>query len=165
MNLAHLHLILIHFPVAGTVSGIFALGCALASKSDDLVRASLWVFAITALFAIGAFLTGNGAEKIVERLPGAFEAPVERHEAMAAISFAAIEIAGAAALAGLFFSRRCNKINRWYIASFLALAVITAGLVAEAASLGGQIRHTEIRKDFHVDVSGMRDKNNIKMNN
>lgn len=165
MNSAHLHLILIHFPVAGTVSGILLLGYALARKSDELVRASLWVFAITALFAIGVFLTGDGAEKIVERLPGTFEAVVERHEAMAAISFVAIEIAGAAAMAGLFFSRRYNKINRWYITSFLALAVITAGLVGEAASLGGQIRHTEIRRDFQVNVSGTRDKNDIKMNN
>lgn len=69
------------------------------------------------------------------------------------------------ALEGLFFSRRYTKINRWYIASFLALAVITSGLVGEAASLGGRIRHTEIRKDFQVSVSGTTDKNDIKMNN
>jgi len=52
MNLAHIHLLLNHFPTIGTIIGIGLFLVGLAAKSDDLKRASLVVFLGIALLTL-----------------------------------------------------------------------------------------------------------------
>ena len=80
MNWAHIHLLLNHLPVIGTIFGVLRLLFAWLRKSEELKRVSLGVFVLTALLALPVYFTGEPAEKVVERLPVVAEPLIERHE-------------------------------------------------------------------------------------
>ncbi len=80
MNQAHFHLLLNHAPIIGPAFGIAVLLAGFIFKSDPVKRAALGIFVLAALLAIPAFLTGEGAEEIVEKLPGVNETLMETHE-------------------------------------------------------------------------------------
>ena len=110
MNPAHLHLILNHVPVVGTLFGLALLGWGLLRKSEELTKTSLGILIIIALLAIPVYLTGEPAEEIVEHLPGVNEASIEQHEEAALVAFVGILIVGAAALVSLVLFGRSKPV-------------------------------------------------------
>ncbi len=144
MNLAHLHLVLNHVPVIGMVLALSLMFAAAVRRSDELKRVSLALLVAFALVAIPVFLTGEPAEDVVERLPGVSKAAISQHEGAADLAFLAMEVAGALALVGLLFYRRTPSLPRWFFTAAVVLAIVVAGLMARAANLGGQIRHSEV---------------------
>lgn len=144
MNFAHWHLLLNHLPVLGTAFGTLVLLTALLKRSDELKRLSLGVFVLAALAAVPAYLTGEPAEGVIERLPNVAENLIERHEDWALISLVATGLTGALALVGWFAYRKTERLPQWLSAGALGLALVTSGLMAWTANLGGQIRHPEI---------------------
>ena len=148
MNWAHVHLMLTHLPVIGTIFGVLLLLLALLKKSEELKRVSLGIFVLTALLALPVYFTGEPAEKVVEHLPGVAEPMIERHEDAALFALLTAGGAGVVALAGLILFRRAEKLPGWIVAATLVLSLATSGLMGWMANLGGQIRHTEIRTGF-----------------
>lgn len=67
MNWAHVHLLLNHVPVLGTIFGLALLGYALMRRNDGLTRVALGVFVVVALLALPGVLerragrSGRGA--------------------------------------------------------------------------------------------------------
>src|SRR5688572_12110141 len=57
MNPAHLHLLLNHVPVLGTVFGVLLALLAMRWRSKDVEAAALWVFLVTAVVAVPVYLT------------------------------------------------------------------------------------------------------------
>jgi uncharacterized membrane protein len=149
MNGAHLHLLLNHLPVIGTIFGLLLLLFALLRKSEEVKRVALGVFVFAALAAVPTYLTGEPAEEVAEHLPGVAKALIESHEEAALFALIAAGLTGLVSLGGLFLSRRADKLPQWMVIAPLALALITSGLMGWTANLGGQIRHTEIRQDFN----------------
>lgn len=145
MNPAHLHLLLNHVPVLGTLFGVALVLLAMRWRSRDLEAAALWVFLATAIAAVPVYLTGEPAEEVVESLPGVTEAAIEEHEEAALMSLWAVETLGLIALAGLILGRGGRTAPRVLRVATLVVAVAAAGLMAWTANLGGQVRHTEIR--------------------
>jgi uncharacterized membrane protein len=145
MNTAHIHLLLNHIPLIGATVGFLLLAGGMLKKSADLKKASLWIFVVAALITIPVYLTGEPAEKIVEHLPGVSEPIIEQHESAALLSLVAFAVLGVASLASLFLSRRTAEVSKALVTVVLVLAVVALGLMARAANLGGQVRHTEIR--------------------
>lgn len=148
MNWAHIHLLLNHLPVVGTIFGVLLLLLALVRKSEELKRVGLGVLVLAALIALPVYFTGEPAEKVVEHLPGVAEPMIERHENAALFALLMAGGAGVVALAGLILFRRAEKLPRWIVAATLVLSLATSGLMGWTANLGGQTRHTEIRADF-----------------
>jgi len=72
MNLAHLHLVLNHFPIIGTVIGLGLFIVSFAGKNDDLKRASLMVLAAVALLTVPTFFSGVGAQRAIRSDPPVF---------------------------------------------------------------------------------------------
>jgi hypothetical protein len=56
-----------------------------------------------------------------------------------------MELTGAFAWLGLWQLRRIALLPRWNASAILLLSVVTFGLMARAANIGGEIRHPEIR--------------------
>ncbi len=144
MNPTHLHLVLTHIPVLGTVFALALFVFAIWRGSEEMKKAALGVFVIVALFAVPAYLTGEPSEHTVEALPGVSKAGIDRHEDAALTAFVAMSILGVAALAGLILFRRSMMIPGWYALLIGAASLIVSGLMAWTANLGGQVRHTEI---------------------
>src|SRR5713226_3803268 len=113
MNLAHLHLLLNHFPIIGTLIGLGVFIVSFIRKNDDLKSAGLTVFAGMALLSLPAFFSGVGAQAVARRDPAVSAALIERHEGAAILALFFMEITGAFALAGLWQDRRVSGRTRW----------------------------------------------------
>ena len=144
MSLVHIHLVLTHVPVLGTVFGLLLLLAALVWRSDHLRRAAFVSFVACALAAAPTCLTGEAAEEAVEDLPGVTDAQIERHEDIAAVALALSVTLGVIGLAGLVSAARAPRVSRasGYAAAFVG--VVTAGVMAVTANSGGGIRHSEM---------------------
>lgn len=145
MDLAHIHLLLNHFPVIGTIigGGLFVLS--LVMNSDDLKRASLVVLLGISLITIPTYLSGNGAQDAIKSLPGVSKSLIETHEGAAFVALGFMEVTGAFAWLALWEFRRLTRVPRWNLAVILVLTLVNLGLMARASNLGGEIRHTEVR--------------------
>jgi hypothetical protein len=144
MDLAHVHLLLNHFPVIGTIIGGGLFVIALIAKSDDLKRASLAVLLGIALISIPTYITGNGAQDQIKSLPGVSKALIEAHEGAAYVAIGFMEFTGAFAWLGLWQFRRLRRIPNWNLAVILVLTAVSLGLMTRASNIGGEIRHAEI---------------------
>lgn len=71
----------------------------------------------------------------------------EAHEQSADQATTGVFLLGIVAGIGLFLGRKGRSTPKWVYPATLILALVTFGLMARAANLGGQIRHTEIRGD------------------
>ncbi len=101
MNFSHLHLVLNHFPIIGTVIGLGLFVGSCVGKNDDLKRASLMVFAAMALLALPTFFSGIGAQAAIRKDPAVSTVLIERHQGAAILALFFMEITGALALVGL----------------------------------------------------------------
>ena len=147
MDLAHLHLLLNHFPTIGTIMGGGLFVLSLITNSDDLKRVSLVVLLGISLIAIPTYITGNGAQDAVKSLPGVSKTLIETHEGAALVALGFIEVTGAFAWLGLWQFRRLARVPNWNLAVILVLTAVSLGLMARASNLGGEIRHGEIRAE------------------
>ena len=144
MSLTHLHLLLNHFPVIGTIIGIALLGFAVARRNSDLTKTTLGLFAALGVITVIVYFTGEPAEEAIERLPGFSEAITERHEEFALIATIVLASFGALALSALAVFRG-KSIPRSVTLFSLVLALASGAVMGYTAMLGGQVRHTEIR--------------------
>lgn len=144
MNWPHLHLMLNHVPVLGTVFGLALLAWGSYRRNVSLQRAALVTFVLAALVAIPVFLTGEPTEEAVEDLAGVAGNAIDAHEAAALVSLIGVELLGALALAGLLLARS-RFSPALAVRAALGVAIVTAGLMAWTANLGGRIRHSELR--------------------
>ena len=146
MDAVHIHLLLNHIPVIGTIFAVPLFAYALLRKSDELKRLALIILVFAAIVAIPVYLTGEPAEEAVEKLAGVSHTIIEEHEDAAKISMIFLMMTGALSLVGLFLMRTKKAFAAgWFVLISLLFSVITAGLMARTANLGGQIRHSEIR--------------------
>lgn len=145
MNGAQAHLLINHMPVLGTAFAAALLAVGVVGRSDELRKAGLWTFVLAALGGLAAFLTGEGAEHVVEGLPGVTEGVIHAHEEAAEKAFYALLALGVFALGGLLAAFRTGTLSRRACAIVLALAVPVLGLLGWTAHLGGLVRHTELR--------------------
>jgi uncharacterized membrane protein len=144
LNLAHLHLLLNHFPTIGFGIGIGLFVVALMAKNEDLKRASLGVFFLLALIAIPTYLSGNAAQEAIAETAGVSEAVIQAHEAAALPAFLLMELIGFIAWLGMWQYRRIKRVPNWAMPSIMVLSLLTFALMTNAANIGGEIRHPEI---------------------
>jgi uncharacterized membrane protein len=149
MNWAHVHLLLNHIPVLGTVFGTLLLVFGMAKKNEEIKRVSLGVFVIIAVATLPVYFTGEPTEEIVEHLPGVAEPIIEEHEEAALVSLIAVGILGILALIVLWRSRHADTLPKGYVTLALILAIVVSALMAWTADLGGKIRHSEIRSEMN----------------
>lgn len=145
MDSTHLHLILNHFPIIGTLIGTLFLLYGAWKKNTSIQQLSLLTIFIMALIAIPVFLTGEPAEDKIENLPGVVESIIEQHEETAEIAFWTMLSAGLIAGITIALQLFDNKMAKSFVMISMLLSLVSFGLMARTGYLGGQIRHTEIR--------------------
>jgi len=143
MNWPHVHLLLNHVPVLGTIFGLALLAWGLVRRNSTLERAALVTFVLIALAAIPAYFTGGAAEESVGHIAGMSDSAIEAHEEVALLALIGIELLGAVALGTLLLAR--SRFAILLTRSVLALALTTTALMTWTANLGGRIRHSELQ--------------------
>ena len=154
MDPAHLHLMLNHIPLLGTVFGLPILIAGMALKNNALRNAGLLVLLVAAIAAVPVYLTGEPAEEIVENLPGVGHDFIESHEDSAMAALISAIITGVVALVALAFSWTGKKAVTMISAFAILTGLVTAGLMGRTANLGGEIRHSEIRASQTATTQG-----------
>ena len=146
MNLAHLHLLLNHFPIIGTLVALGLFISSFVGKNDDLKRSSLIIFAAIALITLPTFFSGIGAQRAIRKDPGVSTALIDRHEGAAMLAVFFMLITGTLALVELWRRRRIATEKPWSgtLLAILIFSLLTAGLMVRVGTTGGDIRHPEI---------------------
>jgi uncharacterized membrane protein len=143
-NLTHVHLLLNHFPTIGFGIGLGVFLVALLRKSEELKQASLVIFFLIALISIPTYFSGNAAQQAIKGTAGVSESRMSQHESAALLALLFMEMTGFVAWLGLWQARRISRIASWNLPAVLVLSIITFLLMANAANIGGGIRHPEI---------------------
>ncbi|HRH02999.1 MAG TPA: hypothetical protein PLI68_10735 [Bacteroidia bacterium] len=144
MNQTHVHLLITHLPIFGSILGGLVLAHGLWAKSNQTKIAAYNLFIISSIGAAIAYLTGEGAEETVENMQGVVEATIEQHEEFALVALISLIILGIASIIGLLITLRKSPLTRTIAFISLFISLISFALVARTGYLGGQIRHTEI---------------------
>lgn len=145
MDAAHLHLILNHLPVLGTLFGTLLLVAALALKKPDLRVAALVTLVLAGGSSWPAFATGHEAEEIVEHQANVSHAAIELHEEAAEWANRAALVMAVLALAALVSgARRPTTAGALAVVTLVAGVLVTA-MMARTAFLGGAVAHPELR--------------------
>lgn len=150
MNIPHVHLALNHIPVIGVIFCGILLAVSMAVRNTQFQRVALVFLFFVALSAIPVFLTGEGAEEVIEDIPGVSEEYIEEHEEAALLSFISIEILGGLSLLSIILFRKLPGYQRFMTSGMLILTLIAMALFTWTAYLGGHIRHSEIRPGFQM---------------
>jgi len=150
-NTPHLHLILNHVPTVGFGIALGLLIAGWARQSDDLKRASLVLLFGVAVVSIATYVTGSAAastlgSSVVRRV-------VHAHEDAALLAFVCMQVTGFFAWLALWRWRRVRRLGNGYFSTVLIFSIVTFGLMARAAELGGAIHHPEILADAALQTS------------
>ena len=139
-----------HVPTVGTVIGLGLFLLAFVRRSDHLLHASLELFFLIALASLPVYVTGLAAQEAIAGRPDVSAAAIAAHHDGALLAFTFVEITGFVAWLALWQFRRLARPAGWTSPAILLLAVVTLVLMAGAASVGGEIRHPEVRMDESV---------------
>lgn len=145
MDATHLHLILTHFPIIGTIIGIFILAYGIYSKNESITKVALVTFIMMSILTIPVFLTGEEAGETVEKIAGVSENIIEEHEELAEKAIWLMGFLGVIALVSLYAIFKKLSFSKIITMVTLIVSMVTFGFFAQVGNLGGQIRHSEIR--------------------
>jgi uncharacterized membrane protein len=145
MDFAHIHIVLTHFPIIGTLFGAGILLYGLISRDEISKKTAYVIFILVALVSIPVFFSGGEAEEVVEHLPGISENSIEQHEELAEAVIWLMALLGILSVIGFLFSRSKKAATGILHSVILIVSLVTFGFFARVGNLGGQIRHTEIR--------------------
>lgn len=144
MNPTHIHLLITHLPIFGSILGGLVLAYGLWTKSNNTKIAAYNVFIISAIGAGIAYLTGEAAEETAEKIQGIVKDVIEEHEHFSVYALVSLIILGVASIGGLFLTIKKSGMINTAAVTILLISLVSFGLVARTGYLGGQIRHTEI---------------------
>ena len=151
MNDAHLHLVVNHFPIIGTIFGFGIVVAGLIFKNNSVKNVAYILFIVAAIFAAFSMGTGEGAEELVEKMPNVGKQIIHEHEELAEKLALVLYTLGLISLLGLYTNFK-NHIKSKLI-SYLALAIAAVGvfLAQQVGTSGGEVRHTEIRTNANTN--------------
>jgi uncharacterized membrane protein len=152
MNDAHLHLVVNHFPIIGTIFGLGILIAGLFLKNNTVKNTAYVLFVVAAIFAFISMSTGEGAEEMVEDMPNIGKQIIHEHEELAEKLALLLYATGIFSLVALYTSLKNHKFSKMASYITLVLALGAAVLGSSVGTSGGEIRHTEIR-DNNVNTA------------
>lgn len=147
MSDAHLHLVVNHFPILGTLFGLGILIAGFVFKNNAIKNTAYVLFIVAAVFAFASMYTGEGAEEMVEDMPNIGKQIIHEHEELAEKLAILLYALAAFSLASLYTAVKNHKYANILSYITLILALGAAVLGSFVGTSGGEIRHTEIREN------------------
>jgi uncharacterized membrane protein len=154
MNLTHLHLMITHLPIFGSILGAAVLAYGMIVKSRQTKTAAYLLLIVSALGGIIANKTGDAAKETLKEIPGlADKTAIRVHHIAGQFAVNMMIIAGILSVASIFI---LWKKPRWSAAANWIMLIVALGcfiLLARAGYLGGLIRHTELNPVAPIPVN------------
>lgn len=164
MNDAHLHMVVNHFPIIGTIFGLGILIAGIVLKNKSIQNTAYVLFVIAAVFGFFSMSTGEGAEEMVEDFPGIGKAIIHEHEEIAEKLAIVLYLLSGISILGLILN--VQRHSKAKFISFVAVVVAVLGvyLATLVGTSGGEIRHTEIREESVLNVANDTNSNESESN-
>jgi uncharacterized membrane protein len=143
MNQTHIHLIITHLPIFGSLLGGIALFHGLLTKTRQTLVAAYILMIISTLGVGIAYLTGEAAEETAEKIPGIVKNMIGQHEDVALIALISLILLGISSIFGIFFAVKQSALTFKIARVTLIICFISFGIISYTGYLGGKIRHTE----------------------
>ena len=148
MNPTHIHLLLNHFPILGTLIGSTILLYSIIKKQNTGKNIGASIIVIMAIIAIPVLLTGEPAEESVENLSGISKSLIHDHEEASEKAFWLMEVTGLISLlAIILYKIKSAFASKAFVVAFV-FSAFTFIAMAWAGNLGGKIRHPETSNTF-----------------
>lgn len=158
MNDAHLHMVVNHFPIIGTILGLGILIAGFFLKNNSVKNTAYVIFVGCAIFTFAAMYTGEGAEEIVEDMPTIGHQIIHEHEELAEKFALIMYVTGFFALIAIVTSLKNSKFGKISSILTLILAIVAVVLSKSVGTSGGEIRHTEIRETTSQTIENQIEK-------
>jgi uncharacterized membrane protein len=144
-SMAHVHLLINHFPIIGSmfISVMFII--ALLFKNVFLQKVSLWFLVGVALTTAITYASGGGTKSAVQALPGTSDAAIAAHEQAARYGLIIMFVAGVLALGGIILYSKRPVLPIYFRVSVMIVLLISVIVLTYIGFLGGLIMHPEIR--------------------
>jgi len=161
MNDAHLHMVVNHFPIIGTILGLGILIAGIFLKNNSVKNTAYFLFIVAALFAFASMATGDGAEEMVEDMPNIGKKIIHEHEEMAEKLAIVLYLLGIVSIVGLYTNIKNHAKSNLVSYLIMTIAAVAVFLAQQTGTSGGEIRHTEIRANASgaVDANGGEEEN------
>ena len=147
MNDAHLHMVVNHFPIIGTILAIGILIAGLFTKNNGIKNTSYFLFILAAIFGALSMGTGEGAEELVKDLPDVGWKIIHEHEEIAEKLALLLYVLGLLSVVALYLNFKKNAKEKMVSFIILGVALVSLVVVQKVGTSGGEIRHTEIREN------------------
>ena len=145
MNPTHIHLLVTHLPIFGSILGALVLAYGIWAKSDSTKMAAYFIFVVAALGGTVAYLTGEPAEESVEHITGVSKDNIEEHEESAIFTLVSLIATAVVSIAGMFLIQRKSASERTVAIAAFIISLASFSMAVRTGYLGGYIRHqTEI---------------------
>jgi uncharacterized membrane protein len=147
MNDAHLHMVVNHFPITGTILAVGILIGGIIIKNKAVKNTSYWVFIVAAIFGALSMSTGEGAEEIVKDMPTVGWEIIHEHEEIAEKLALLLYLLAALSLLALYLNFKKNTKEKLISYIVVAIGIASLFVIQKVGTSGGEIRHTEIREN------------------
>lgn len=144
MDGLQLHLLTNHLPIVGTFAALLVVLVGMLRRSDAAISTGLIVYAVMALMAVPAYLSGEEAEERVEQIAGINEGAIHEHEEMAEVTLWLTVISGLLALGAVIAHHRNMKISSKLALAFVIIAIAATAQAALTGHEGGKIRRPDL---------------------
>ena len=144
MNDAHIHLLFTHFPIMGSCFGLLVLGGGLIIDNITVRKTGYVILVFTALLTIPAFISGEGAEEIKEKMEGVSPLLIHEHEENGEIALWLSEVMGILAALAFYAEQTGHRWRRIFSIATLIFNLFTFGVMTKTGNSGGKISHPEI---------------------
>ena len=148
MNEAHLHMVVNHFPIIGTILALGILIVGLILKNHSVRNTSYVLFIVAAIFGALSMGTGEGAEELVKDMPNVGWEIIHEHEEIAEKVALLLYVLGLLSIIALYLNFKKNTKEKLVSLCIVGIGVLSLFLVQKVGTSGGEIRHTEIREGF-----------------
>ena len=155
MNDAHLHMVVNHFPIIGTILGLGILIAGFIFKNNTIKNTAYSLFVVGAIFSAVSMATGEGAERMVEDMPSVGHHIIHEHEEIAEKLAIVMYLLGIASIIGFYMNIKENAKAKMVSFIVLVLALGATVLGKSVGTSGGEIRHTEIREASASNTTGV----------
>lgn len=144
MNQVHIHLLITHLPIFGSLLGLIVLLYAKACKNTTTEGAAYLVMILAAVGGVIAYLTGEGAEHVARNIDGISKHSIHEHEEAGEFAFICILLMGISSIVSWYLNSLQSKFAKLSSMVVLAIGLLCFIATARAGFLGGQIRHPEM---------------------
>lgn len=144
-SMAHIHLLVNHFPILGSIFVLILFLIALIFKQGFLQKLSLWFLAGIALSTAVAYISGNGTKRAVRGLPQVSDPMIRAHEQAARYGLVMMFLAGIISLGGILLYSKRPTLPLYLRITVLLILFVSVAVLTYVSFLGGQIMHPEIR--------------------